>query len=106
MTKRILYIVEQKNDIPKNALLLTENCFLNIENLKNQNIYCWLGNMDTLVSAVSVLGAEKGIILLNRLLDGVVAEIENEKYIYYTCNAVIMYCCAGAYIRIVNKTNI
>ncbi len=62
--------------------------------------------MDTLVSAISTLGVEKGIILLNELLDGVVAEIKNEKCIHYTCNAVMMHCCAGAYIRIVNKTNI
>ncbi len=106
MTKKILYITEQKSDIPENAFLLTKNCFSNIEKLKNQNIYCWLGDMDTLVSAVSTLGVEKGIILLNELLDGVVAEIKNEKCIHYTCNAVMMHCCAGAYIRIVNKTNI
>ena len=93
MTEKILYITEQKSDIPENAFLLTKN-------------YCWLGDMDTLVSAVSTLGVEKGIILLNELLDGVVAEIKNEKCIHYTCNAVMMHCCAGAYIRIVNKTNI
>lgn len=100
MTEKILYITEQKSDIPENAFLLTKNCFSNIEKLKNQNIYCWLGDMDTLVSAVSTLGVEKGIILLNELLDGVVAEIKMKMYSLYLqccndallCRSIHTYC--------------
>lgn len=106
MEKRILYIAEQKNLIPQNAFCLTQKQLSNIEMIKKQSIYYWQGNMDTLVSAVSALGMEKAIAVFDVLLEGTMAEMENDNFNYYTCNAVVMYCCAGAYIRIVNKRRI
>ncbi|NDO46289.1 hypothetical protein [Clostridium sp. MD294] len=106
MEKRILYIAKQKDLIPQNVFCLIEKHLYNIEAIKNQNVYYWQGTMDTLVSAVSTLGIEKAIKILDILLEGIVAEIENNHLNYYTCNAVVMYCCVGAYIRIVNKKSI
>ncbi len=106
MEKRILYITEQINFIPKNAFYLTEKHLLNIENIKKYTVYYWQGTMDTLVSAASTIGMEKAIELFDVLLEGVVAEIKHNNLNYYTCNAVVMYCCTGAYIRIVNKKSI
>lgn len=106
MQKRILYITEQESCIPQNAFLLTEKNLLDIATIKNYNVYYWYGNMDTLVSVVSALGTEKAITLFDILLEGVVVEVENNNLNYYTCNAVVMHCCAGAYIRIVNKRSV
>lgn len=106
MRKIILYVSEQKCEIPQNTVLLTKEHFQCIEKLKEQNRYYWQGTLDTLVSAVSVLEKQKGLEILNILLKDVVAILENKQWNYYTCNAVIMNCCAGEYIRIVNKTKI
>ena len=46
MEKRILYITEQINFIPKNAFYLTEKHLLNIENIKKYNVYYWQGTME------------------------------------------------------------
>ena len=100
MIEKILYISNQKKENP--AMLLTKEHFKNIESFKNQNVY-WKGSLDTLVSAVSEQGTQKAMELLDILLSGVIAEWENNQWNYYTCNAVVMHCCAGAYIRIVNK---
>ncbi len=96
---KILYLSEKH--IPDNAFFLTKEHFLNIENLKKESNYYWCGTLDSLISAVSEYGTENAIKVLNILLEGVVKEIEND--VYYTCNAVVMHCCAGAYLRIVNK---
>ncbi len=106
MEKRILYIAEQKNLIPQNVFCLTQEHLSNIEMIKKQSIYYWQGNMDTLVSAVSTLGMEKAIAVFDILLEGTIAEMESDNFNYYTCNAVVMHCCAGAYIRIVNKRSV
>ncbi len=106
MEKRTLYIAEQKNLIPQNVFFLTQEHLSNIEMIKKQSIYYWQGNMDTLVSAVSTLGIEKAIAVFDILLEGTIAEMESDNFNYYTCNAVVMHCCAGAYIRIVNKRSV
>lgn len=99
---KTLYLSEKF--IPDNAFLLTQEHFLNIENLKKESNYYWHGTLDSLISAVSKDSIENAIEILNILLEGIVKEIENN--VSYTCNAVIMHCCAGAYLRIVNKKEI
>lgn len=103
MANKILYLSNQK--ITENAFVLTKEQLNDIASFKNQNVY-WQGNMDTLVSAVSEQGTQKAMELLAILLSGIVAEWQNDQWYYYTCNAVVMHCCAGAYIRIVNQKEI
>ncbi len=99
---KTLYLSEKQ--VPENAFLLTKERFLKIEYLKKESNYYWCGTLDSLVSAVSECGIENAIELLNILLEGIVKEMENN--ICYTCNVVVMHCCAGAYLRIVNKKEI
>ena len=102
----MIYIDETVENMPKDAIPLTENIFDDIEFLKQNNVFFWKGSLDTLVSAVSKKGIENGRLLLEILLKGVVAQWQQNQWQYYTCNAVVMYCCAGGYLKIVNKKKI
>ena len=65
-------------------------------------------SMEDLVSACSQGDLHENSKKLQKLLDGVVAEYNGARGIweYYTCGAAVMPCCAGEYIRIVNRKEI
>ena len=46
----MIYIDETVENMPKDAILLTENIFDDIEFLKQNNVFFWKGSLDTLVS--------------------------------------------------------
>ncbi len=102
----ILYINENIAHMPQNAILLNETMFENTDILKQNNIFFWKGTLDTLVSALSKEDIKKGLLIFHILLREMIAQREQNQWQYYTCNAVLMYCCAGAYLKIVNKTKI
>ena len=78
----MIYIDETVENMPKDAILLTENMFDDIEFLKQNNVFFWKGSLDTLVSAVSKKGIENGRLLLEILLKGVVAQRQQNQWQY------------------------
>ena len=61
------------------------------------------GSLSEFVSLFPKHNAEESKRKVNAFLAGVVAEYTNDTWDFYTCNVVVMGCCMGEYLSIVNR---
>lgn len=64
------------------------------------------GTLSELVSLFPKTNAEESKRRLNRILSGVVVEYDTDHWTYFTCQTVVMGCCMGEYLSIVNRKDI
>lgn len=64
------------------------------------------GTLSELVSLFPKTNAEESKRRLNRMLSGVVVEYDADHWTYFTCQTVVMGCCMGEYLSIVNRKDI
>ncbi|MBM6829089.1 hypothetical protein H9X85_05540 [Anaerotignum lactatifermentans] len=64
------------------------------------------GTLEEFVSLFPKSNAEESKKKVNGFLSGAVVEYTPEGWQYYTCNVVVMGCCMGEYLSIVNRKEI
>ena len=64
------------------------------------------GTLETFVSLFPKNQAEQSKQLVNDFLSGVVAEYQAGRWSFFTCKVVVMGCCMGEYLSIVNRKEV
>ena len=64
------------------------------------------GTLEEFVSLFPKTNAEDSKRKVNGFLSGTVVEYKDGNWEYFTCNVVVMGCCMGEYLSIVNKKEI
>ena len=64
------------------------------------------GTLEEFVSLFPKTNAEDSKRKVNTFLSGAVVEYKDGNWEYFTCNVVVMGCCMGEYLSIVNKKEI
>jgi len=64
------------------------------------------GTLEEFVSLFPKTNAEDSKRKVNGFLSGAVVEYKDGNWEYFTCNVVVMGCCMGEYLSIVNKKEI
>ncbi len=70
------------------------------------NELAFSGTLETFVSLFPKSQVEQSKRLINDFLSGAVAEYESGKWSFFTCKVVVMGCCMGEYLSIVNRKEI
>ncbi len=70
------------------------------------NVLAFCGTLEHFVSLFPKQQAEQSKKMVNDFLSGAVVAYENGHWSFFTCKVVVMGCCMGEYLSIVNRKDI
>lgn len=104
--EKVLVLLSNNSSIVKNQIALPkeEYTLWNKEKMEEKGVFLFEGTMEDFLRQFTAAELEQ----CNHALSGCVLEWSEARQCWegYRCQAAVLHCCAGAYLRIVNRKEI